>query len=231
MTEHVPDDLPALLSGDLPREQTTQVVAHLKACDACCRSLVSTAAATGALLSSARVFGQASPFRAHDHLAAEPLAALDAELPPLQTPRRPRARLAAAAAVIALLAAGGIAWVTRDAGGPASPASVQTAALRATSGSDARGVVTMRLPGRRTDMTVATKGLTAPGPGQFYEVWLFEPTTSKMVGIGVLAPDGRASFHLPAALVTAYAAVDVSLQRDDGNPRHSSHSVLRGRYS
>ena len=80
-------------------------------------------------------------------------------------------------------------------------------------------------------MTLSTVGLSAPGPGQFYEVWLLDTTTSKMVGLGVLGPDGRSDFRIPDGLIAAYQAIDVSLQRDNGDPRHSATSVLRGRYS
>ena len=236
---HVEDDLPGLLNGDLRREQVTHVVAHLTDCDTCRHSLVSVAAASGVLHLSARALAArvapstspaGGPASGSEQRPEEPT------LPALALPgRRRRGRgslVAAAAAVIVGFAVGGVAMVNRNTGSPApvEPA-VATAALTSTVGGSARGVVTMRQPGSGADMTISTVGLSAPGAGQFYEVWLFDPTTSKMVGIGVLAPNGKGTFRFPAALISAYRAIDISLQRDNGDPRHSSTSVLRGRYS
>lgn len=234
MAEHVTDDLPALLSGELSREQTAGVVQHLRACDSCRLTLVGSAAANGALRLSARELAVMVPAQPGPDVAPR-VPDPERTLPPLARPRgrRPSRRLllAGAAALAMMATAGGIATI-REAPSPTSgTAAVQTAALTAIAGGSARGLVTMRGPSERAEMTISTEGLSAPAPGQFYEVWLLDPKTLKMVGIGVLAPDGRASFRVPAGLVTAYRAVDVSLQRDNGDPRHSSKSVLRGRYS
>jgi hypothetical protein len=51
------------------------------------------------------------------------------------------------------------------------------------------------------------------------------------VPVGVLAPDGQGRFTLPATVIGRYQAIDVSLEADDGNPAHSSQSLLRGRYA
>jgi hypothetical protein len=48
---------------------------------------------------------------------------------------------------------------------------------------------------------------------------------------GVLPADGQAPFTLPASVVGRYQAVDISLEADDGDPAHSRHSLLRGRYA
>ncbi|MET1007427.1 MAG: hypothetical protein ABWX96_17890 [Propionibacteriaceae bacterium] len=45
------------------------------------------------------------------------------------------------------------------------------------------------------------------------------------------SPNGTASFEVSATLLTAYSAVDVSLEDDDGNPQHSPTSVLRATYA
>ena len=49
--------------------------------------------------------------------------------------------------------------------------------------------------------------------------------------VGVLPRDGEARFALPASVVGRYQAIDVSLEADDGDPTHSKHSLLRGRYA
>ena len=80
-------------------------------------------------------------------------------------------------------------------------------------------------------MTVETRDLPKAGKGQFYEAWLFNPETQKMLALGVVGPTGKASFDVADSLVGRYQVVDVSLERDDGNPAHSVTSVLRARYA
>ena len=80
-------------------------------------------------------------------------------------------------------------------------------------------------------MTVETHGLPTIGQGQFYEAWLFNPKTQKMLALGLVGPGGKASFEVPDSLVGRYQVVDVSLERDDGDPGHSVTSVLRAKYT
>ncbi len=62
----------------------------------------------------------------------------------------------------------------------------------------------------------------------FREVWLIDPSITKMIPIGVL-DSTRATFALPPGLtLTDYPIVDVSVEPMDGNPAHSGKSVLRG---
>jgi len=74
-------------------------------------------------------------------------------------------------------------------------------------------------------------GLPALRPGQYYEVWLLDPDRGTVFSVGVLPRDGKARFTLPASVVGRYQAIDVSLEADDGDPTHSKHSLLRGRYA
>jgi hypothetical protein len=80
-------------------------------------------------------------------------------------------------------------------------------------------------------MTVTTDDLPALRPGQYYEVWLLDPKAGTVFPVGVLPRDGKARFTLPASVVGRYQAIDVSLEADDGDPTHSKHSLLRGRYA
>jgi len=80
-------------------------------------------------------------------------------------------------------------------------------------------------------MTVETRDLPKIGRGEFYEAWLFNPNTQKMLALGVVGPAGTASFEVPDSLVGRYQVVDVSLERDDGDPGHSVTSVLRAKYA
>ena len=162
--------------------------------------------------------------------ASEPAGADD--LPPLARPRRRRPRwqqgLAAAAAAVAVVA---VVLIGLDRGaGPERPAvPVQTARLAPVTG-DGSGQVTMRTPGSSTYMTISTTGLGPAGPGHFYYAWLLDPGTNKMLPLGQVGADGRATFEVDSKLVGSYHAVDVSLQSDNGNPGHSDTSVLRAQY-
>ncbi len=65
----------------------------------------------------------------------------------------------------------------------------------------------------------------------FYEVWLIDPETFQMIGLGALSNDaGR--FPIPDGLdLSRYTVVDVSLEPFDGDPVHSRDSVVRGELS
>ncbi|SDJ45146.1 Anti-sigma-K factor rskA [Frankineae bacterium MT45] len=62
----------------------------------------------------------------------------------------------------------------------------------------------------------------------FYEVWLYAPTSGKMVAIGNLGANGTGAFTLPSGVdLREFHIVDVSAQQYNGNPAHGQ-SVLRG---
>ena len=86
-------------------------------------------------------------------------------------------------------------------------------------------------PAGRTDMTIGTSGLPIAAAGHFYYAWLLDPTTNKMLPLGVVASDAPSTFEVASSLVQRYSAVDISLQADDGDPAHSPVSVLRATYA
>jgi len=62
----------------------------------------------------------------------------------------------------------------------------------------------------------------------FQEVWLIAPDLSRLVSLGVMTSDSG-SFAVPAGLdLGKYPIVDVSDEPMDGNPAHSSVSIVRG---
>jgi Anti-sigma-K factor rskA len=65
-------------------------------------------------------------------------------------------------------------------------------------------------------------------PDSVREVWLISSDLSKLVSVGLLAADeGR--FPLPQDIdLEEYSVVDVSSEPLDGNPAHSSDSIVRG---
>jgi hypothetical protein len=94
------------------------------------------------------------------------------------------------------------------------------------------GEVAVVQAGAEMRMTVTASGVDDLGGGDYLEVWLLEPATGRMVAIGALARDGArylGTFTVPAGLpVDAFAVVDVSAERWDGDPTHSRRSILRG---
>jgi Anti-sigma-K factor rskA, C-terminal/Putative zinc-finger len=228
--EQIVGDLPALLRGELSRDRLAKVVDHLESCEACRLELVEAAEGHSAVTAAARTLRQEPATVPAPAPASEPSGADD--LPPLVRPRRRRPRwqqgLAAAAAAVAVVA---VVLIGFDRGtGPERPAvPVATARLAPVTG-DGSGQVTMRAPGSSTYMTISTTGLGPAGPGHFYYAWLLDPGTNKMLPLGQVGADGKATFEVDSKLVGSYHAVDVSLQSDNGNPGHSDTSVLRAQY-
>jgi hypothetical protein len=76
---------------------------------------------------------------------------------------------------------------------------------------------------------VALDGLAPLGRGEYLELWLLRDGED-MVSLGTFraGADGRVRVALPVGVDPAAARfVDVSVERDDGDPAHSGRSVLR----
>lgn len=236
---HVTDELPALLAGECSRAQTLAVAAHLRSCRPCQEELVSIAVAAGTLRAAARA-EQAPP----SALPPSPVpGSLDEKRSPVapvpdtpewlrRIPRRgpagweTRRRILALAAAVVVIAGAVAAGLGLSASGPAV---TNRAALHPlTAPAAARGAVTVTAASGARQVQVSTDGLPAPGRGHFYEVWLLDPVTLKMMPMGALAPSGQATFGVATGLMAGYSAVDISLQANNGNPAHSAVSVLRG---
>jgi hypothetical protein len=230
MSEHPYDDLPGLLFGELNRAQVTAVSDHLATCDDCRRELAVLAATSASLRATARN-AQMLPEAVPGVAAAEGTPAVQPHRVDRGTARpgrrrRPLIGLAAALA-LALVAAAVLLWT-----GPLRPdrpgGTVPLAGVGAVAAS---GQASMAGDDGDRRMTVTTDHLPALRPGQYYEVWLLDPNAGTVFPVGVLPPDGEARFTLPASVVGRYQAIDVSLEADDGDPTHSKHSLLRGRYA
>jgi anti-sigma-K factor RskA len=152
--------------------------------------------------------------------------------PPLRlesaTPHRHlRAVLAVAAAVVVVVLVAVGLGITLSSPAPA-PVSAVAALQHMDAPSTASGVATVRSIGTTRTMVVTTAGLPAAPTNHYYEVWLLEPSTNKMLALGLLAPSGRGSFAVSGPIMAQFSAVDISLQANNGNPAHSKTSVLRG---
>ena len=229
-------DLVGLLTGDLSRDDALTAAAHLETCSTCTTELIDLAVANAALRSAELV----------DRMLDEPVE----PLPPLTAPldeapadglgepapvaatgrgprRRPRTWVVAAAAVVVTLLVATVAVVAvghrRGVGTAVASAPLHT--LQAPSG--ATGSVAVFAQGSTRTLRVAARQLPQPADRYFYEVWLLDPATQKMLPMGVLSPSGNGQYSVSASIMDGYSAVDVSLQANDGNPAHSQTSVLR----
>jgi anti-sigma-K factor RskA len=129
--------------------------------------------------------------------------------------------LGAAAAVAAVVIA-----VVTGGGGP-SPARPTTLTLHALG--DVPGQATLTIAGDRAELR--GQGMPPSGRHDYYEAWLAD-ARGRMVSMGTFRVhrDGSVDARMPVAVdVSRYRLVDVSLERDDGNPAHSTRSVMRAR--
>jgi anti-sigma factor RsiW len=222
MTEHCSEELFDLLSGELDREATVRVVAHLRECGKCTDELVSVAVTHGSLRAARRAREELSP---RPDISMEPLSVAQPPLGISPHRRFRRLYLATAAALIVLAGAGSALFLGR----PSPPPVYALATLHHLDApTDAAGRVTVRSTSRVKQMDVVTSGLPPAPANHYYEVWLLQPQTNKMLPVGLLSPSGEGTYSVAGAIMAQYSAVDISLQSNDGNPVHSTDSVLRG---
>ncbi len=228
--DHVIDELASLVAGDLSRIETEAVVAHLRECDECRRHLVANVAASAALRSAMRNAPELFPVETE--VPVEPPAVVEAPIaapPATKTRARHPWRWVGAVAAAAVVIGGAFFAGSRLTEPPTSQA---RAALHVVSPSvTGGGEVVMRTRQGKTNMLVTATGLEALSDDRFYEVWLFDPHSGKMLAVGVLGPGGKSTYSLPQSLISQYQVVDISLQQNNGNPSHSADSVLRARYA
>jgi anti-sigma-K factor RskA len=94
-------------------------------------------------------------------------------------------------------------------------------------GGDASGTATISAKDGRA--TVKVRGLEPSAQGDFYELWLLNsPDDLVSLGSFRVPASGAVDVSVPLpANPDAFAALDVSVEPPDGNPAHSSRSVLR----
>jgi len=228
MSAHCDEELFALLAGELGRDETLGVVAHLRECGDCTSELISVAVAFGSLRAARRAEDSLRPRGGDaDQVEAGPRA-WPVEQPPLEfSPgRRQRVLSLVAASVIVVAAAVGAGFVMSRHTAP-SVSAVATL-HRMDAPVVATGEATVRTLGLTRQMDVVTKGLPPAPVNHYYEVWLLQPTTNKMLPVGVLSPTGESTYAVASSIMAQYSAVDISLQANDGTTAHSPVSVLRG---
>lgn len=233
---HAPDDLLALQATGDPLPDA--VGRHVSECQVCTARLAefSRLLAIGRTTSRADVpVGPSQEVWAG--ITAELGIAADdqshgADVIPLASARRKWTTswlvAAVAAGVIAgaVLTAAGGAWLDEGPTPVAAPPVVAETALAALPKKQGTGRAEIVETGQGKELVVDVSGLSS-GEG-FYEVWLIDPDTFQMVGLGALTnAEGR--FPIPDGLdLTQYRVVDVSLEPLDGDPVHSRDSLVRG---
>ncbi|WP_326555048.1 anti-sigma factor [Micromonospora sp. NBC_01813] len=151
--------------------------------------------------------------------------------PPVQLRRRRRwgaAVTAVAAATAGVVAT--IAVVRAVAPDPAADPTVVASAALAAFGSTPQGAggeARVFADGR---LHLHTAGLPrVPG---YYQVWLIDPDTMRMVPVGTLGDAADVLMPLPTNVdLDTYRLVDVSAEEYDDDPTHSGDSLLRGTLS
>ncbi|MBY5164429.1 anti-sigma factor [Salsipaludibacter albus] len=150
----------------------------------------------------------------------------DAEVVDLATARRRRRSgwvAALAAAAVLVVAVAGSILVTSD----PSPDTVATFALDALDDRAQEVDGTIVTDGGQTRIEVDLASLPAAPDDSFYELWLLDADAGRLVSLGPVEDQG--SFVVPAAVeVGDWPLLDVSVEPVDGDPTHSSDSVLRG---
>lgn len=249
-SRHKAPDLVGLVAAETGRDETIAAARHVRACRSCTEELVDLVVGHAALTAAASTDRDLdrSPWTIHADgvgvdrtTCPEPErddAQVSAALPPIVPASDPGATtpearkrpgvalvLAAAAAVVVLGALGMVALAGGHRGAPPVVAQGPLRPLQAPSA--VSGTVTVLAQGTVRHMIVRTRNLSSPPSQKFYEVWLLDPATQKMLPVGVLPPSGSGAYDVSAGIMAGYSAVDVSLQPDNGNPAHSQTSMLR----
>jgi len=142
---------------------------------------------------------------------------------PLRARRNLAPWLAVAAAVGLVLGGVGGAMLMRS----TPPEIVASVALEPLADYSATGNAAVEVVDGAEVLAVDVTGL--PSTDGYFEVWLLAPDASSMIALGTLGPDERAVLPLPAGVSLAdYPVVDISAEPYDGDPTHSSDSVVRG---
>jgi hypothetical protein len=225
---HVDPDVLALLAlGEGVADDGDRV--HLAACTECSNELdhLSRVARVGRSTLDAELV-QPSPRvwdRITDELGITPVAPVTN----LEARRRRWVPLAIAAALVGVLALGGLA--TWQALRPAPSVVLASASLAAfPDWPDASGaaVVEEAADGSR----IVRVDLDVPEPHDGYtEVWLISSDATRLISLGTVE-GSSGTFAIPAGVdLSIYDLVDVSAEPIDGDPTHSGDSIVRGHLS
>ena len=241
MSEHLSDELAALLLGEASREVVLAAAAHLPGCADCQQELATAVIAHASLRSAARFAPEVVASSARADLDVEPppslpdLSAVFAqvrhEVAQAQPPRsghrsrRKQYILAAAAAVVIAVGAGTIITTTS---GPDTSSTAFSRDIRLAAFDAGSKPATARITG--TQLTINATSLPHL-VNRRYEVWLTDRTRTHLQPVGWISVAGRARLTVPPDLMGHFTDIEVSVQKvDSASYDYSGISVLRGSY-
>lgn len=214
-----PQTLSLIALGEQP---SADDALHLVTCDSCRRDWESMRAT----VEVARDLDDDELLPPPDHVwaaIAEEISADSGTVVPMRSRRRTAPWIALAAAVGVVLGGAIGASVMRS----TPPEIVASVPLEPLAAYSAAGTASVEVVDGTEMLAVDVTGL--PATDGYFEVWLLAPDSSSMIALGTLGPDEKAVLPLPAGVSLAdYPVVDISAEPYDGDPTHSTDSVVRG---
>lgn len=214
-----PQTLSLIALGEQPSAEEAM---HLVTCDTCRRDWESLRATVDV----ARDLDDDELLTPPDHVwaaIAEEISADAGTIVPMRSRRRIAPWIALAAAVGVVL--GGVVGASLMRSAP--PEIVASVALEPLADYSTTGQATVEIVDGTEMLAVDVSGL--PPTDGYFEVWLLAPDASSMIALGTLGAGESTVLPLPAGVSLAdYPVVDISAEPYDGNPAHSTDSVVRG---
>jgi anti-sigma factor RsiW len=214
-----PQTLSLIALGEQP---SADDAVHLVTCDACRRDWESMRATVDV----ARDLGDDELLTPPDHVwaaIAEEISADSGTIVPMRSRRRVAPWIALAAAVGVVVGGAVGASLMRS----APPEIVASVALEPLADYSTTGTATVEIVDGTEVLAVDVSGL--PTTDGYFEVWLLAPDASSMIALGTLGAGESTILPLPAGVSLAdYPVVDISAEPYDGDPAHSTDSVVRG---
>jgi hypothetical protein len=139
---------------------------------------------------------------------------------------RPRFGLTLAAAALAAAAAVAITIGVRSGNGLGRPAASAPIAAHLAS-AHVEGQAALYQPTTPNGiLRLRLRDVPGPPRGAHYEVWVLRRGSTEMTAVGSFTPaKPTVTLSLPLPTAGDYTAVDISIQRNDGPPEHSSVSL------
>ena len=214
-----PQTLSLIALGEQPSAEDAM---HLVTCDTCRRDWESMRATVDV----ARDLDDDELLTPPDHVwaaIAEEISADAGTIVPMRSRRRIAPWIALAAAVGVVL--GGVVGASLMRSAP--PEIVASVALEPLADYSTTGTATVEIVDGTEMLAVDVSGL--PPTDGYFEVWLLAPDASSMIALGTLGDGESTVLPLPAGVSLAdYPVVDISAEPYDGDPAHSTDSVVRG---
>ena len=214
-----PQTLSLIALGEQP---SADDALHLVTCDSCRRDWESMRS----IVDVARDLDDDELLTPPDHVwaaIAEEISADSGTIVPLRPRRRVAPWIALAAAVGVVL--GGVVGASLMRSAP--PEIVASVALEPLADYSTTGQATVEIVDGTEMLAVDVSGL--PSTDGYFEVWLLAPDASSMIALGTLPAGESTVLPLPAGVSLAdYPVVDISAEPYDGDPAHSTDSIVRG---